>query len=80
MTLTLTASQRQQLTDWLAMNPTSQEFISTKQAKIILKAEYERLKTGIVRKLVATPEKKEIRLKAWAFKIYYYFIQVILRR
>ncbi|OUL36489.1 serine/threonine protein kinase [Nostoc sp. T09] len=80
MTLTLTASQRQQLTDWLAMNPTSQELISTKQAKIILKAEYERLKTGIVRKLVATPEKKEIRLKTWAFKIYYYFIQIILRR
>ncbi|MDZ8049893.1 MAG: serine/threonine protein kinase [Aulosira sp. ZfuVER01] len=80
MTLTLTASQRQQLTDWLAMNPTSQEFISTKQAKIILKAEYERLKTGIVRKLVAAPEKKEVGLKAWAFKIYYYFIQVILRR
>ncbi|BAY06940.1 serine/threonine protein kinase [Calothrix sp. NIES-2098] len=80
MTLTLTGSQRQQLTDWLATNPTSQEFISTKQAKIILKAEYERLKTVILRKLVTAPEKKEVGLKAWASKLYYYFLQVILRR
>jgi serine/threonine-protein kinase len=80
MTLTLSAVQRQQLIDWLAINQNSQEFISTKQAKIILKAEYERLKTGILRKLIATQENKEVGLKAWAFKIYYYFLQNILRR
>ncbi|BAY24898.1 serine/threonine protein kinase [Calothrix sp. NIES-2100] len=79
MTLTLNAVQRQQLTDWLAMNQDFQEFISTKQAKIILKAEYERLKAGIIRKLVAIPENKEIGLKPCVVKLYDYLLSKLLR-
>jgi eukaryotic-like serine/threonine-protein kinase len=75
ITLTLSASQRQHLTDWLANKQNFQEFISTKQAKIILKAEYERLKPGIIRKLVVTPENKEAGLKSWLLKIYYYLFR-----
>ncbi|MBD2354826.1 serine/threonine protein kinase [Tolypothrix sp. FACHB-123] len=75
ITLTLSASQRQYLTDWLANKQNYQEFISTKQAKIILKADYERLKPGIIRKLVEIPENKETSLKNWLLKIYYYFFR-----
>ncbi|MBW4561570.1 MAG: serine/threonine protein kinase [Mojavia pulchra JT2-VF2] len=81
MTLTLTASQRQQLTDWLAVNQNTNELISVKQAKIILKAEYERLKATILRKAVDNKQKsEEAALKGWAAKLFYQILQFLLRR
>jgi serine/threonine-protein kinase len=52
-TLSLTASQRQQLIDWLNMNQKLNESILPQEAKSILKIEYEKLKLDVLRKLVA---------------------------
>ncbi|BAY64675.1 serine/threonine protein kinase [Calothrix brevissima NIES-22] len=73
ITLNLNANQRQYLTDWVANKHNYQEFISTKQAKIILKAEHERLKASIIRKLVANIENKGVGLKTSLLKLYYFF-------
>ncbi len=60
ITLTLTNKQREQLTDWLAKSQDANEFISDKQAKIILKSEYERIKGKILQKL--TVETKSVKM------------------
>ncbi|MEA5513093.1 serine/threonine-protein kinase [Nodularia sp. UHCC 0506] len=51
MKLTLTPSQRQQLTDWLAIKLKTHELISSNQAKTLLKTEYEALKVEILKKM-----------------------------
>jgi len=68
MTLNLTASQRQQLTDWLDTSQKSDEFILPKQAKSILKVEYEKLKIDILQKLAVPQQSKKIWLKDWMKK------------
>ncbi|BAY96316.1 serine/threonine protein kinase [Tolypothrix tenuis PCC 7101] len=80
MTLTLNANQRQQLLDWLGSSQNANEFISAKQAKIILKADYERLKSSILRKMVANLPKNDDNLKSKIMKLFYTFFQMILRR
>jgi len=80
MTLTLNATQRQQLIDWLGSNHNTNEFISAKQAKIILKAEYERLKSSIISKLVANQQNKDVGFPTRIMKLFYNFIQLIFRR
>ena len=60
MTLNLTPSQRQQLSDWLALNPKSYQLISSSQAKTILKTEYKKLQLEILEKMsVNTPIEKD---------------------
>jgi len=80
MTLTLTASQRQQIIDWLALNPESNEFISAKQAKIILKADYETKKPGILGKLVIKPLIKKVGLKTYVSHIVYQILKLFLQK
>jgi serine/threonine protein kinase len=80
MTLTLTASQRQQIIDWLALNQESNEFISAKQAKIILKADYETRKPGILRKLVTKPLGNKVGLKLYFLNIFYQISKLFLRK
>ncbi len=63
MTLSLTPSQRQQLTDWLAVNPKSYQLISADQAKTILKAEYKKLKMEILNKMLVNPPIEKPDLK-----------------
>jgi eukaryotic-like serine/threonine-protein kinase len=63
MTLTLTAKQRQQLADWLAINQESNELISSKEAKNILKAEYERLKLQVSQKLKSNQQTDKVDFK-----------------
>ncbi|MDB9375875.1 serine/threonine protein kinase [Nodularia sphaerocarpa] len=55
MTLTLTASQRQQLTDWLVLNENSDALITSSQAKTLLKTEYKRLKLARQKKISVNP-------------------------
>ncbi len=57
-TLILTANQRQQLLDWLNMSQQSNESILPKEAKNILKIEYEKIKIDILQKL-ATHQKSD---------------------
>ncbi len=80
MTLTLTAKQRQQITDLLTLNENANEFISPKQAKIILKAEYERKKVEIMRKLVSQAKDEKSGLKNYVYKWIYQIFQLFLQR
>jgi serine/threonine-protein kinase len=62
-TLTLTASQRQQLADWLELSQNSSEVINFNQAKVILKAEYEKIKPEILRKLALNQNNSKLNVK-----------------
>ncbi|MBD6620114.1 serine/threonine protein kinase [Komarekiella sp. 'clone 1'] len=77
MTLNLTAIQRQQLTDWLDMSQESNNFILPKQAKSILKAEYEKLKLDIIRKLVVHQTSEKVSLKDWMNKLLGIFFKLL---
>jgi eukaryotic-like serine/threonine-protein kinase len=62
-TLSLTANQRQQLGDWLNISQESNEYILPKEAKKILKIEYEKLKLDILRNLAAHQKVEKESLK-----------------
>ncbi|TVP58509.1 MAG: serine/threonine protein kinase [Nodularia sp. (in: Bacteria)] len=79
MTLNLTASQRQQLTDWLVLNQQSNEFISASQAKILLKAEYKKLKLNIIKYMSITAPTEPKTLKTWASNLCVKFLQKFSR-
>ncbi|MBW4641544.1 MAG: serine/threonine protein kinase [Goleter apudmare HA4340-LM2] len=80
ITLSLTAKQRQQIIDWLAINQDVNEFISPKQAKVILKAEYETKKVKILRNLIVEPKKEKIGFKNYVSQLFYYFLQLFIRQ
>jgi eukaryotic-like serine/threonine-protein kinase len=80
VTLSLSAKQRQQILDWLALNPDANEFISAKQAKMLLKAEYETKKAKILRNLVSEPTKKKISFKNYIPKFLYYFLRFFMHK
>lgn len=69
-TLTLTAKQRQQLADWLELSQNSPEVINSNQAKVILKAEYEKIKPESLRKLALQTKKSKFNVKTWLFKVF----------
>ncbi|GAX45044.1 serine/threonine protein kinase [Tolypothrix sp. NIES-4075] len=78
-TLTLTASQRQQLADWLELSQNSPEVINSNQAKVILKAEYEKIKPEILRKLALNKTNSKVNVKILLFKIFYNIVNFFLR-
>ena len=65
ITLRLTASQRQQLSDWLVVNPIFNEFINSKQAKTLLKTEYQKLKLEMLKKMRANFPVAKPGFKSW---------------
>jgi eukaryotic-like serine/threonine-protein kinase len=77
ITLNLTASQRQQLADWLDVSQESNKFILTKQAKKNLKAEYEKLKLDILRKLVLNQKTDKLDLRIWMNKLFKMFFKLL---
>ncbi|MBE9051774.1 serine/threonine protein kinase [Nostocales cyanobacterium LEGE 11386] len=79
MTLTLTASQRQQLADWLMLNQKSHELISAIQAKTLLKSEYEKLKLEILQKLSVNSLSEKIDFKTWMAQLFDKFLQILVR-
>jgi eukaryotic-like serine/threonine-protein kinase len=62
-TLSLTANQRQQLGDWLNISQNSNEYVLPKEAKNILKIEYEKLKLDILRNLAVHQKAEKESLK-----------------
>ncbi len=78
-TLTLTPSQRQQLADWLELSQNSPEVINPNQAKIILKAEYEKIKPEILRNFTQNKKTSKSNVKSWLLKIFYKIINFFLR-
>ncbi|MEA5505281.1 serine/threonine-protein kinase [Halotia wernerae UHCC 0503] len=79
MTLTLTASQRQKLADYLATNQKSNELISPEQAKNILKAEYEKVKLEIRQNLAVNPQFAKAGFKEWVSNLCERFLQLLAR-
>ncbi|MFN6535976.1 MAG: serine/threonine protein kinase [Nostoc sp. EkiNYC01] len=79
-TLSLTASQRQQLIDWLNMNQKLNESILPQEAKTILKVEYEKLKLDILRKLVAAQKIEKESLKNRLAKFWEMIFKFLLVR
>ncbi|GAX36682.1 serine/threonine protein kinase [Nodularia sp. NIES-3585] len=70
MTLTLTASQRQQLIDWLTLSQKSNEFISSSQAKVLLKAEYKNFKFELLKKIAINTAIEKKDFKTWASNLF----------
>ncbi|MBD0261429.1 MAG: serine/threonine protein kinase [Tolypothrix sp. Co-bin9] len=79
-TLTLTASQRQQLADWLELSQNSSEVINSNQAKVILKAEYEKIKPEILRKLVLNQNNRKLNVRKSLFKVFSNLVKTVLKR
>ncbi len=75
MTLTLTASQRQQLTDWLMLSQKSNEFISSSQAKTLLKTEYKKFKFQLLNKIAINPSITKQDFKTWAANLFNKILQ-----
>ncbi|WP_341528052.1 serine/threonine-protein kinase [Nostoc sp. UHCC 0302] len=80
MTLSITANQRQQLTDWLALSQKSNNSLLPKQAKNILKLEYEKLKSETLQKLATQHKKEDIGLKVLLAKLFEVFFKLLSRQ
>ena len=78
-TLSLTANQRQQLIDCLNVSQNSNELILSNQAKNLLKADYEKLKLDILRKLAADQKSETEGLKNWMDKFLEVFLNLLSR-
>jgi serine/threonine-protein kinase len=79
ITLSLNANQRQQIVDWLDTSQNSQAFITATQAKIVLKAEYEKLKPAIVEKVAANQKNRQPSARTWVFKLVSKFLNLLSR-
>ncbi|MFB2770446.1 serine/threonine protein kinase [Pelatocladus sp. BLCC-F211] len=70
ITLTLTASQCQQLRDWLEHSQNFKTLISPRESKTILKTEYEKIKPQILHKLLKKLKQEKSIFKYWLFKLF----------
>ncbi|BAZ69474.1 serine/threonine protein kinase [Fischerella sp. NIES-4106] len=70
ITLTLTASQRQQLKDWLEHSQNFNTLISPRESKTILKTEYEKIKPQILHKLLKKLKQEQSIVIYWLFKLF----------
>ncbi|QLE58744.1 serine/threonine-protein kinase [Nostoc sp. TCL26-01] len=78
ITLTLTAKQRQQLTDWLRIpqNTLSSELVSSDNAKSMLKAEYEKIKLEIMQNLAINKPQDNLEIKHWFSRLLKRVLQI----
>ncbi|HLP90122.1 MAG TPA: serine/threonine-protein kinase [Nostocaceae cyanobacterium] len=70
LTLTLSAHQRQQLTDYISISQTANSLLLPEQAKDILKTEYEKVKIEIMQKLATNQKTGLFTTKSWIAKIF----------
>lgn len=68
--VTLTASQRQQLVDWLELSLKSTTVASSPESKNILKVQYEKMKPEILRKLTLNRKNQKVGVKNWLSKLF----------
>ncbi len=79
ITLTLTASQREELANWLDICHKSTDIVSIYDSKKILKAHYEKTKSNILQKLITNRNLKRIGIKSWLSKLFYIFFAFFSR-
>jgi len=65
MTVTLSSSQRQQLTDWLELSQNFRSLDAFDESKKLLKSKYEKLKPQILKKIIAKQTSEETTVKSW---------------
>jgi serine/threonine-protein kinase len=70
ITLTLTASQRQQLADYVNLSQTTEALVLPAQAKNILKTEFEKVKLEIIQKLNSSQKSDTVTTKSWMAKLF----------
>ncbi|KOP26589.1 protein kinase [Hapalosiphon sp. MRB220] len=70
ITLSLTASQCQQLRDWVEHSQNFNTVISPRESKTILKTEYEKIKPQILHKLLKKLKQEKSIVKYWLFKLF----------
>lgn len=75
MTLTLTATQRQSLTDWINLSHLESTNISSQEAKNLLKIDYEKLKVQIASNLNRDRNKIKGYVKLWIRKVFDSFLK-----
>lgn len=63
MTLNISAKQRQYLIDTINLSQNIKETITSKQAKTILKTEYEKIKSAVIKKLESSQKNDIVSLK-----------------
>jgi eukaryotic-like serine/threonine-protein kinase len=68
MTVNLTTSQRQQMSDFLIQAHHTNNYISSRQAKVFLKAEYKKNKLQILKELPINARKDKKDWKNWDWK------------
>jgi eukaryotic-like serine/threonine-protein kinase len=75
MTVHLTTSQRQQLSDWLIQAPHAYHYISSRQAKVFLKAEYKKFKLQMLQEFSSNSPQEKKDWKNWASHLICNFVQ-----
>ncbi|HLO84131.1 MAG TPA: serine/threonine-protein kinase [Nostocaceae cyanobacterium] len=70
ITLTLTSDQRQQLADYINLSQTTNPLVLPKQAKNLLKTEYEKVKLEILQKLASNQKNDTTTTKSWIAKLF----------
>lgn len=75
MTLTLNATQRQCLTDWINLSHLENTNISSQEAKKLLKIDYEKLKVQIATDLNKDRNKIKGYVKLWLHKVFDSFLK-----
>jgi len=70
LTLSLSANQRQQLSDAISSHHVVNENITSKQAKVMLKGEYEKIRLEIIRKLESSQKNDIVGFKYWIGKLF----------
>ncbi|MBD2663551.1 serine/threonine protein kinase [Richelia sinica] len=69
-TLNITVHQRQKLADEINLSHTLSEYISAKQAKDLLKKEYDNVKAKIIKRLSIEQQDDTLGLKPWIAKLF----------
>ncbi|TBR60041.1 serine/threonine protein kinase [Mastigocladus laminosus UU774] len=80
ITLTLTASQCQQLREWLEHSQNSNTLISLRGSKAILKTEYEKIKPQILHKLLKKLKQEQSIVKYWLFKLFGKYFNLFIKK
>ncbi|WP_026732921.1 serine/threonine protein kinase [Fischerella sp. PCC 9605] len=80
MTLTFTATQRQQLADCLELSQKADIVISSSESKNILKTECEKMKPEILQNLVVQQKQKKFGVKFWLYKLFDNLLNLLSQR
>ncbi len=80
MTLSISASQRQQLIDWLENAQKLTLEFSCQENKKELKLQYEKMKPDILQRLAVNRQEQKLDVKKWIIKLFDKFLHILVCR